>query len=289
LLGAGCACAADTPTLTVCMAENNPPLSYRVASDSRGLDVRVAEAIAAELQRALKVVPFESKYEHESTLAQEVNALLSSAVCDMASGFALLAGDLGPPGRPTARVPDYPGAKRPPQRPWVPLGTLVATRPYHAMAMALVVRDPARQTATLADLGDARIGVVSGTLAGTAVSLYRNGKLRDRIVSLAQNQNVLEELEAGRFDATQSRSTVDTWRLTHPASTLHRAAYTPSHQHRLGRARRRSRAVAPPIARSDAPRRTEISSAGRADRHDLGRAGPAAVAATIGLPDLVRE
>ena len=69
LLGAGCACAADTPTLTVCMAENNPPLSYRVAGDSRGLDVRVAEAIAAELQRALKVVPFESKYEHESTLA----------------------------------------------------------------------------------------------------------------------------------------------------------------------------------------------------------------------------
>ena len=109
----------------------------------------------------------------------QVDALgVTTRVCDIASGFALLASDLGRPGRPTARVPDYPGAKRPPLRPWVPLGTLVPSRAYHAMAMGLVVRDPARKAATLADLGDARIGVVSGTLSGTAVSLYRNGKLR---------------------------------------------------------------------------------------------------------------
>jgi ABC-type amino acid transport substrate-binding protein len=293
VLAGGCAGAADAPTLTVCMAENNPPLSYRVDGTSRGLDVVVAEAIAAELHRALKVVPFESKYEHESTLAQEVNALLSSGVCDMASGFALLAGDLGPPGRPTARVPDYPGAKRPPQRPWVPLGTLVATEPYHAMAMALVVRDPARQAATLAELGDARIGVVSGTLAGTAVSLYRNGKLRDRIVSLAQNQNVLEELEAGRFDATLvALDRLDAWRLAHPASTLRRAAYTHPLRINLGF-----------VALADAAELVAAADRviGRATSNgDLRRwseetgttwvaPGEPAVAANIGLADLVRE
>jgi ABC-type amino acid transport substrate-binding protein len=218
---------AEAQPLTVCMAEDNPPLSYRTGDESRGLDVRVAAAIAAELGRTLKVIPFESKYEHESTLSQEVNALLSSGVCEMASGFALIASDLGAPARPTARVPDYPGAKRPPQRPWVPLGTLVASRPYHAMAMALVVRDPARESATLAEPGNARIGVISGTLAGTVASLYRNGKLRPQLVSLTQNQNVLEQLEADRFDAALiALDRLDAWHLAHPASPIRRAAYT---------------------------------------------------------------
>jgi ABC-type amino acid transport substrate-binding protein len=219
-------CSAAAQSLTVCMAENNPPLSYQAQGEMRGLDVRVAQAIADELRRPLAIVPFESKYQLESTLSQEVNALLSSGVCDMASGFALLASDLGAPGRPTARVPDYPGAKRPPQRPWVPLGTLVPSRAYHTMAMGLVVRDPSRAAATLADLGDARIGVVSGTLSGTVVSMYRNGKLRSQIVSLSQNQNALEEIEAGRLDATLVPiDRLDAWRLAHPQTTLRRAAY----------------------------------------------------------------
>ncbi len=41
----------------------------------QGLDLRVAQAIAAELGRPLKIVPFESKYEGDSSLASEVNAL----------------------------------------------------------------------------------------------------------------------------------------------------------------------------------------------------------------------
>jgi ABC-type amino acid transport substrate-binding protein len=219
-------CGVAAQSLTVCMAGNNPPLSYQEQGETRGLDVRVAQAIADELRRPLAIVPFESKYEQESTLSQEVNAMLSSGVCDMASGFALLAGDLGPPGRPSARAPDYPGAKRRPLRPWVPLGTLVPSRAYHTMAMGLVVRDPSRVAATLDDLGDARVGVVGGTLSGTAVSLYRNGKLRPRLVSLAQNENVLEQLEAGRFDATLVPiDRLDAWRLAHPDTVLLRAAY----------------------------------------------------------------
>jgi len=217
---------ADAQPLTVCMAEANPPLSYLVKDEPRGLDVRIAQAIADELQRKLQVVPFESKYEQESSLSHEVNALLSSGVCDLASGFALMASDLGPPTRPTARVPDYPGAKRPPQRPWVPLGTLVPSQAYLAMAMGLVVRDASRASATLAEPGDARIGVVTGTLSGTAVQLYRNGKLRPAVVSVSQNQDVLTELDAGRFDATLVPLTrLDAWRLAHPDTTLRRAAY----------------------------------------------------------------
>jgi len=226
LFAAACSAGAAAPPLKVCVAENNPPLSHHAGAEMRGLDLHIAQAIAVELGRPLAVVSFESKYEAESTLAHEVNALLSSGVCELASGFPLLESDLGAPSRPTARVPDHPGAKRRPQRAWVPLGTLVASRAYHAVALALLVRDPARSAATLADPGDARIGVTAGTLAGTAVSLYRNGRLRAQLVSVAQNQDALEQLEAGAFDATlASLDRYDAWRLAHPASTLRRAAY----------------------------------------------------------------
>ena len=108
----------------------------------------------------------------------------------------------------------------------MPLGTLVPSHAYHAVAFGLLVRDPARDAATLADPGDARIGVTAGTMAGTAVTLYRNGKLRPQLVSLSQNQDALEQLEAGRIDATLvSLDRYDAWRLMHPASTLRRAAY----------------------------------------------------------------
>ncbi|HWK85322.1 MAG TPA: transporter substrate-binding domain-containing protein [Caldimonas sp.] len=288
-----CAGAAGAQTLTVCMAEDNPPLSYRAGDESRGLDVRVAGAIAAELQRKLKIVPFESKYEQDSTLSQEVNALLSSGVCDLASGFALLAGDLGAPARSKARVPDYPGAKRPPQRPWVPLGTLVASRPYHAMAMALVVRDPARQSATLADPGDARIGVVTGTLAGTAVSLYRNGKLRPQIVTLAQNQNLLEQLEAERFDAALvALDRLDAWRLAHPATPLRRAAYTHPLRINIGFVALRDSADLVAAADRVIERATASGELQRwSEETGTTWVVPAepAVAGAIGLADLVRE
>lgn len=219
------AAAAATP-LTVCVAENNPPLSYLAGTAVQGLDRRVAEAIAAELDRPLKLIPFESKYEADSSLTHEVNALLSSGVCELASGFPLLANDLGPATRATARVPDYPGAKRPPLRDWVPLGTLVPTQAYHTVALGLLVRDSARASATLGSLGNARIGVIAGTMAGTAVTLYRGGQLRAQLVSLSRNQDAIAQLNAGQFDATlASLDRYDAWRLTHPDSAVQRAAY----------------------------------------------------------------
>lgn len=229
LAAAGLALVAGHSTaqpLTVCMAENNAPLSYEGKGEIRGLDLRIAQAIAAELQRPLKVIPFESEYETGSSLAHEVNALLSSGVCELTSGFPLLAGDLGPATRPTARVPDYPGAKRRPQRPWVPLGALAPSLAYHAVAWGLIVREASRESATLAEPGDARIGVMAGTMTGSVVMLYRNGKLRPQLVNLSQNQDALEQLDAGKIDATlSSLDRYDAWRLEHPTSVVRRAAY----------------------------------------------------------------
>ena len=293
LLGAAGSGFAASEPLTVCMAENNSPLSYRAGADMRGLDARVAQAVAAELGRPLQLIPFESKYESDSTLTHEVNALLSSGVCELASGFPLLATDLGAPTRPTARVPDYPGAKRPPQRPWVPLGTLVPSHAYHAVAFGLLVRDPARDAATLADPGDARIGVTAGTMAGTAVTLYRNGKLRPQLVSLSQNQDALDQLEAGRIDATLvSLDRYDAWRLTHPASTLRRAAYVHPLRINIGFVARddapqvlaaANRVIARALADGDLPRWSAAAGASWIAPADPQVSGP------IGLAELLRE
>src|SRR6185369_11036234 len=129
--------------LTVCIAEDNEPLSYMRKGQPKGFDVRIAQAIADELGRPLKIVPFETEYERESTLAREVNALLSSNVCELASGFPLLNEDIGGvPGAP-ARTPDYPGAKRFRERPFIALRPLTASRPYQGMALVAVLRNAA--------------------------------------------------------------------------------------------------------------------------------------------------
>ena len=213
LLGCGQALAQD---LRVCMAEENAPLSYKAAKEPRGLDAAVAKAIAAEMGRPLRVVFFESEYDRDKTLAQEVNAMLSSGVCELASGYALFASDLGAPGRAEARTPDFEGAKPRRQRPYIPLRRLANTRAYFAAVMGVVTRGPAIRVDTLADLQTLKVGVVTGTLAGTALALYRNGVLREQLVTLSQKEDLLAALEAGRFDA---------YRLAHRDTRLALAKY----------------------------------------------------------------
>jgi ABC-type amino acid transport substrate-binding protein len=226
LLGAASALAVDASPLKVCMAAGNAPLSYRADGEARGLEVAVARAIASELDRPLKAVFFESQYERETTLAQEVNALLSSGVCELASGYALFAPDLGAPSRPSARTPDHDGAKPRRERPFVPLGRLAATRAYYAMAMGVVTREPAMRVDSLADLQGRRIGAITGTVAGSALLLYRNGALQQGLVTLSQLDDLLAALESGRFDATLAPlNKYDAYRLAHPGTRLARAAY----------------------------------------------------------------
>lgn len=233
LIGAanGAAAQADPPTraLTVCMAEDNAPLSYLVRAGGqqqlRGLDVRVAQAVAAELGRALALLPFESEYEKESTLAHEVNALLSAQVCDLVSGFPLLAGDLGPPSRASSRTPDYPGAKRKRDRPYVTLTPLTASVPYQAAALGVALRLGSAPVETLADLQSRRVGAVAGTIAGAVTLGYRQGLLRPGVVSLGQREDALGVLASGRIDALLLPLTqFDAWRLGHPDSALTLAA-----------------------------------------------------------------
>lgn len=212
--------------LKVCVAEDNSPLSYKKANSLRGLDVSVSAAIAEAAGRPLELVPFETELEIDKTLAHEVNALLSSGVCELASGYALFESDLGAPSRPTARVPDYPGAPPRRLRPFVTLSRIAATRPYYAAAMGVITRDPALKVEFLAELQGHSLGVVTGTMAGSALMLYRRGLLQKEIVTLSQKEDLLAELEAGRFEATLTPlARYDAYRLAHPGTRLARAQY----------------------------------------------------------------
>jgi len=217
LLLSMCAVATAEPLkLKVCVSEDSPPQSSVRKGKAAGLDVRLAQAIATAAGRELQIVPFETEFEKESTLAHEINALLSSGQCDLVSGFPLLKTDLGPASRPSARVPDHPGAKRKRDRPYIPLGELVASAPYQASTLSVVQDAKQAPVNTLMDLKDRRTGAVTGTLAGTLISIYRQGALRQNMVTLSQRENAWAALESGRIDSLlMPTSAYDAYKLQH--------------------------------------------------------------------------
>jgi hypothetical protein len=229
LLAMVCGAALAQPAaFTVCVSADNPPLSHMVGTQPRGLDVRIAQAAADLLGRPLKVLPFETSYEKESSLAREVAALLAAGLCDAASGFPLLAGDFNPAPGDKARTPDFPGAKRKRERPFVPLQAMAPSRAYISAALGVVQPAGAPPLDRLGDLGDRRVGVTSGTLGGMVAMGWKNGALRNRLVSLGQKEQPLEELLAApaagtprRFDAVLlPLALFDGWLVQHPGAAL---------------------------------------------------------------------
>lgn len=230
-LALGMVDVAATQQLRVCVAEKNAPLSYQApGGEMRGLDVRIAEAAATSMQRKLVLVPFDSGHENESTLGREVNALLSSGICDAVSGFPLLRSDFTPDGGAKARTPDYPGAPRRRDRPFIPLQEMAATPAYQGVALAAAMRKPTAPWSTLAGLRsehpDWKVGVVSGTMAGAVALLWRHGSLQRQLVTLKQDQQVLQALVDGKVDVgILPLAQFDGWLLANPASPVGLAAW----------------------------------------------------------------
>lgn len=207
LAGSSLAQATDPAPLSVCMSEDNAPLSMGRKGKLSGFDVQMAEAVARELGRPLRLVPFESELEQDANFPIEVNALLSAGVCDLVSGFPLLAADLGQPGRLKAKPPDYPGAKRPRDRADVLLGKLVASRPYQGMALQLVQRLDVPAANGLGELRGQKVGAVAGTLEGTLIATYQGGALVPGMVSMGKLDDRWAALESGKVDAMLMPST----------------------------------------------------------------------------------
>lgn len=215
-----CAWAAAEP-LRVCVSQDNPPLSQLWQGRVSGFDIRLAQAIAQASGRTLQILPFETEFEKESTLGHEVNALLSAGLCELVSGFPLLRSDLGPPGRSSARTPDYPGAKRKRERPFIALGELVASSPYMASMLGVVQAAGQAQVRGLLDLQGRKTGAVAGTLPGSLISLYRGGVLRAQMVTLSQRESPWAALDSGRIDSLlTSTAAFDAYRLQNPSTAL---------------------------------------------------------------------
>jgi ABC-type amino acid transport substrate-binding protein len=213
---------AQSAALTVCIAEDNEPLSYVRKGEPKGLDMRVARAVAAEMGRELRIIAFETEFERESTLAREVNALLSAGICELASGFPLLREDFAAP-IGGARTPDYPGAKRRRERPFIPLQQMAASKPYQGMALAVVLRrEAARKVERLSDLKGLRIGNVAGTLSSGLLLMYRNGTLKSDLVSIPQRgESVFQLMQADKLDAgLVAAGLYDAWKLEHPDTSF---------------------------------------------------------------------
>jgi ABC-type amino acid transport substrate-binding protein len=210
------------------MPEDTPPYAWKVKNDARGFDVQLARAVANRLDRDLVLFWYENEYDRESDGVIGVNALLSANLCDIVAGYTLYAPTLGKPAAPFARTPGYRGAKPPRQRPWISLGTLVPSRPYHSAAMAIILGPGAgeRTVETLADLEGLRLGTVAGSMGGTILRTWQDGKYLKQTVSLQSNVDPLDGLARGQFDATLTDvHSLDTWRLAHPEGKLRLSTY----------------------------------------------------------------
>ena len=168
--------------LAVCVAGGNPPYAARTKGAAAGFDVALAAAVAARLQRPLKLMWYEIEIEKESSPTLEVNALLSAGLCELAAGYVLYAPALGAPAAPTARTPDHDGAKPKRQRPWIKLGPLIASEPYQASVQTVVLRPglEGASVGSLADLQAFSTGTVSASLAWAILMLYRDGALQNK-------------------------------------------------------------------------------------------------------------
>jgi len=129
--------AADT--LTVCLDEDIPLYSIHHGSESTGFQLAVAEAVAKQLGRELRVQWFETKLELDDSSVLGANALLSDGRCQLVAGYPLVRDALGKPGIPTARMPDFDGATPADRRRRVALGALVPSRAYHREPLTVVL------------------------------------------------------------------------------------------------------------------------------------------------------
>ena len=97
---------------------------------------------------------------------------------------------------------------------------------FDACHVGVVLRAGQAPVSGLMDLQGRKVGAVTGTLAGTLVSLYRNGALRTGMVSLSQRESAWTALETGRIDALiLPTEAFDAHRIQAPASNLTLAAY----------------------------------------------------------------
>jgi ABC-type amino acid transport substrate-binding protein len=238
LVAAGLFCglagaAAQSSDLRVCLDADAPPYSMKRGEIEEGFDLSLTKAVALRLNRTLRTQWFESEFERESSLARDVNALLSADRCDVVAGYPLFVGGIGPARVPFAPLPPLVGGGGGKRSTPVRLGTLIISRAYQFVPLEVILgpEHAGLKITSLADLAGLRLGAAAGTLGGAIVLAYRNGRYANDVVSLPVGGNVLAALEEGRFDAVLvERHRFDAYRKIRPQTKLAASAY----RHPLG-------------------------------------------------------
>ena len=230
LAGTSLPAAADGDMLSVCLNEDLPPLSvHHRGKPGSGFDVELAEAVAKELGRPLRIQWFESKLDEDSSPALEANALLSDGRCALLGSYAFTRDSLVVPGLKTAKLPDFDGATIADRRRRIPLGVLTPSQPYVYSTLTVVLGAKARDRhiADIGELSGLRIAVESGTLADAILMNFGKGKLIDNITHLVPGRSdLLGSLERGEFDATLlDARRLDAYRAEHRDTRLAASGY----------------------------------------------------------------
>jgi ABC-type amino acid transport substrate-binding protein len=216
--------------LKVCLDEDLPPLSsHRRGAPDSGFDVALAQAIANELGRELKIQWFESKLDEDSSPPLEANALLSDGRCQLVGGYTLTKDSLATPGVKTAKLPDFAGATREDRRRRIDVGVLAPSAPYVYSALTIVLAAKARDRhiAGVGDLKGLNLAIESGTLADAILMNFGGGALIDNITHLVPGRSdLLGALDRGEFDATMlDLRRFDAYRAAHPDTNLAASGY----------------------------------------------------------------
>ncbi len=226
--GSVCAQAGDPPTLTICMQQNDPPLSLRAGDSPTGFDLALARAISERLGRSLRIQWFVSRDDPDSNLAKDSNALLSDGRCQLVAEYPLTDGMLERPRFPSVRLPPFAGAKPDDRRRWVPAGQLAATQPYRWDSLGVIMAAARDGTAirTLADLKGMKLGVQIATLSDAIAMRYDDGALSQDVVHLPDSADVFASLKRGELDAALvDMRAFDAWRLRHGPDGLTATGY----------------------------------------------------------------
>jgi ABC-type amino acid transport substrate-binding protein len=228
--------AGAAETLTVCLEADTPPFSYHDGKKAGGFDLAVATAIARRLDRDLKIQWFEvskSPDEDEPDPARAENAMLNLDKCQLVGGFPLIANDLTP-AQDKSRLPDFAGETREERKQWVPIGKLVASKPYYYYPFTVLLGPAAagHKIASLDDLAGLRIASEDGTLADAILMWYDHRKYFRQVThytpekSLAHGGGLLEHLDRGDFDATLvALRRFDVYRAQHPDTKIATTGY----------------------------------------------------------------
>jgi hypothetical protein len=205
----------DTAPLTVCMQQNDPPLSLRAGDSPSGFALDLAHIIAERLGRGLRVQWFVSRDDPDANLTKDTHALLADGRCELMAEFPLTEGTLEPPRSPAAKLPPFDGAKQDDRRRWVTIGKVTATRPYRldALTVVLSAHHADHQVRTLADLNGMKIGVQLATLSDAIVMQFGDGRLSQHVIHLPDTRDLFGKLQSGELDAALvDLRAFDAWR-----------------------------------------------------------------------------